>query len=94
MGLTIDNFPVYGGAADISGVYAYVRDIRTTKNSNSTHDINFVGFYEVDVSGVTQRLETRGYFDTSSNVYSDSWSAAYDVMKASLDSLSLTYVNS
>lgn len=94
MGVTITNFPVYGGAADISGVYSYVRDMRTTKLSDNTHQLNFVGFFEVDVSGVTQRLQTTGYNDVSTNVFPDVWGCAYDKLKLELDNLGLSHVDS
>ena len=94
MGITIDNYPVYGGITDISGVYVYVRDIQTTKRSTGEYTLNYVGFYVKDVSGSSQRLDIKSYNDVSSNPYTDTWTLSYNNLKTKLDDLSLSYVDS
>lgn len=94
MGITVNNFPLFNGAVDISGVYVYVRDIRTTKRSDTEHEINFTIYYTKDVSGVIHNIKTDGHYEISSNVITDSWSSAYNCVKSKLNALGLTYVDS
>lgn len=68
--------------------------MRTTKLSNNTHELNFIEYYELDVSGVTQRVKTSGFSDISTNEYTDIWNCAYNCLKSKLDNDGLTYVNS
>ena len=94
MGITIDNYPLFNGAVDVSGVYVYVRDIRTTKRDVSNHELNFIAYYTKDASGVPQNIKASGFSDTSTNVISDSWACAYNCVKKNLTDLSFSFVDS
>lgn len=93
MGLTITSYPLHNGLVNVSNVYAYVRDMRTTKEPNDNFSLNYLFFLEKTVDGVTTRLETKGYYDTSTTVYNDLWLASYTHLKTQLDLLGVTYVD-
>ncbi len=91
MGLLIDDYPLYGGLARINGIEGKVRDITTSKDSQSgRYFLNYV----VKLSATSIDLPDAGgqkYFDEP--VTGDVWAIAYEDYKAQLTAEGATYTD-
>ena len=94
MGITIESYPVYDGAATLKNVYVNVRDFETTKerlNNQSNENIykfKFIVNYFFDNKSINMNLISK----QSDTPYTQNlWDLAYTEIKAILDSENLTY---
>ena len=101
MGVTIETYPVYNGAATLQNVYVNVRDLRTTKevergfnletNENTSKDIYKLEFI-VNYSLNDNTINTNFISKQSETPYTGNlWELAYTEVKANLDAENLTH---
>jgi hypothetical protein len=101
MGIRIESYPVYNGAATLQNVYVNVRDFRTTKevergfnietNENTSTDIykfEFIVNYILNHKTInTNFISKQSEIPYTGNL----WELAYTELKANLDAENLTY---
>ena len=101
MGVTIESYPVYNGAATLQNVYINVRDLRTTKEiersfnpetreNTSTHiyKLEFIVNYTLNDNTINTNFISK----QSETPYTGNlWELAYTELKANLDAENLTH---
>lgn len=101
MGVTIESYPVYNGAATLQNVYVNIRDLRTTKeverdfdierNENTTKSIYKLEFI-VNYTFNNNTINTNFISKQSETPYTGNlWDLAYTKVKENLDDENLTH---
>lgn len=91
MGLTIASFPVMDGLATIDGVYAKIRDLKTTKkNDNVKYELEFRVIYEKDGKLVHNEFYRKEY---EAPITNDLWDTCYTYLKEKLTEKNLAHID-
>ena len=101
MGVTIESYPVYNGAATLQNVYLNIRDLRTTKkverdfdietNENTTksiYELEFIVNYTFNDNTVNTNFISK---ESKTPYTGNLWDLAYTEVKAKLNAENLSY---
>ena len=90
MGVMIANYSLFGGQANLSNVYGFIRNIQTNKEDNGNHTLEYIGHFCVN----GENIKVRAYNVSSEEPFNDCiWTSAYDDFKTKLTEAGLLFVD-